>query len=125
MATMNTLESPALSGVVDHDDRRRQFVTETAAPWAKHLRPGDRIETAGPGREAVAAVVEDVCVHSGGYAGLDGCREHPNRDYRVEDARSFEVLAAAFVALQIEPEEIRSCGPGEMTVVVYTIERGA
>lgn len=126
MSSSVTLEALDFPGVVDRSDRRRQFVAESAsAPWAKQLRPGDRIETAGPGRGTVTAVVEEVCVHSGGYAGLDGCRKHPNRAYRVEDSRLFEVLAAAFVALQVEPEEIRSAHPAEVTAVVYRIERAA
>lgn len=124
MTTVNTLEALDLPGVVDRDGRRRQFVAESsAAPWAKCLRPGDRIETAGHDRETVTVIVEDVCVHAG-YAGLDDCLKHPMRDHDITDARLFEVLAAAFVALQVEPEEIRSARPSEVTVVVYAVTRG-
>ena len=118
--TVVSLYSPG----VDRSNRHRQFVTESsAAPWAKHLRRGDRLETTGPDRETVALVVEEVCVHPGGYAGLDGCLKHPNRDYDLRDSRLFEILGAAFVALQVEPEELHSAHPAEMTVVVYRINR--
>ncbi|MFG3343377.1 hypothetical protein [Glycomyces sp. NPDC048151] len=126
MSSSITLESLTFPGIVDRDGRRRRFVTETsAAPWAKHLRPGDRIETAGPDRATVAVVVEEVCVHSGGHAGLDRCLKHPMREYDLRDSHLFEVLGGAFVALQVEPEEIRSERSSEMTVVVYRVDRSA
>lgn len=115
-------ESLILSAVVDRSCRRRQFVAEsTAAPWAKHLRPGDRIETTGPGRATTAVVVEEVCIHSG-YAGLDDCLKHPMRDHRIEDSRLFEAIGAAFAALQLDPQELGSAHPAEITVVVYTLQ---
>jgi len=118
--------APLYSPGVDRSDRHRQFVTESnAAPWAKRLRHGDRLETTGPDRKTVALAVEEVCVHSGGYPGLDGCLKHPMRDYRIEDSRLFEVLGAAYAALQLEPEENRCAHPAEMTVIVYRIERTA
>jgi hypothetical protein len=124
MSSSITLESLCFPGVVDRSGHRRQFVTESsAAPWAKLLRAGDRIEVSGPGREVVALIVEEVCVHSGGFPGLDGCLKHPMREYDLHDSHLFEVLAAGFVALQVEPEDIRPARPSEMTVVVFRIDR--
>jgi hypothetical protein len=121
-----TLDSLGFPGFTDRSERSRQFVAESAAaPWAKLLRPGDRIETAGPGRETAAVVVKEVCVHPGGYAGLDGCLKHPNRDFDIRDSHLFETLSAAFTMLQTSPEGINSARASEMVVIVYTIERAS
>lgn len=122
MVTAITLESMFFPGVVDRTNRRRQFITETAAaPWAALFAAGDHIETSGASRRTVTIEIQSVCSHHGGYAGLDACLKHPARNYRVEDARLFEILGSAFMALQFDPDDIRSAHPGAMTAIVYTL----